>query len=167
MTRRSRGWAGLVLPLVLLLAVATASATDEREKHDDLQRLLRLAGSLNNAKQAIGLLMPQMIASFKKINPAIPDKVWTDAERIALEEVDRAIPDLEEPLIAIYGANFSAEEVKQLIAFYESPIGRKLVGQMPTILQQSVAVSQVWGSKIGERMKSRIREHAKQNGYEL
>jgi hypothetical protein len=79
----------------------------------------------------------------------------------------RSLPELEEPVIAIYDANFSADEIKQLVAFYQSPVGRKIVIQSPQLMQQSVAMGQSWGQQAGAHAIERIRAAAKQKGYDL
>jgi hypothetical protein len=158
--------ASIVLAL-FLLAATTGTSGMEREKHDDIQHMLQLTGALSIVKQTVDLMLPRVTASFKKINPNIPEKIWTEAQDVARVEIQLAVPELEEPLIAIYDANFTGEEIKQLLAFYESPVGRKIVSQQPAMLQQIFAVSQVWGQKISERVAARIRAHAKQKGYDL
>jgi len=79
----------------------------------------------------------------------------------------RSLPELEEPVIAIYDANFSADEIKQLVAFYQSPVGRKIVVQLPQLMQQSVTMGQAWGQQAGGRAVERIRALATQKGYDL
>ena len=79
----------------------------------------------------------------------------------------RSLPDLEEPIIAIYDANFSDDEIKQLVAFYQSPVGRKIVIQQPQLTQQSLTLGQSWGEQAAARAVERIRAAARQKGYEL
>ena len=79
----------------------------------------------------------------------------------------RSLPELEEPVITIYDDNFSADEIKQLVAFYEGPVGRKIVIQLPQVMQQSVTTGQSWGQQVGARAVERIRATAKQKGYDL
>src|SRR6516225_10241752 len=103
----------------------------------------------------------------KKQNREIPDAVWGQFTGICAEEMKRSLPELEEPIIAIYDANFSADEIKQLVAFYQSPVGRKIVIQLPQLMQQSVSMGQSWGQQAGARAVERIRALAKQKGYDL
>ncbi|MNT21075.1 hypothetical protein D3C72_1563990 [compost metagenome] len=42
----------------------------------------------------------------------------------------------------IYTSNFSESELKELIAFYESPLGRKVLDKMPALTQQSAQLTQ-------------------------
>jgi len=73
----------------------------------------------------------------------------------------RSLPELEDPVIAIYDANFSTDEIKQLVAFYQSPVGRKITVQLPQLMQQSVTMGQSWGQQARARAVERIRALAK------
>jgi len=62
---------------------------------------------------------------------------------------------------SIYDANFSADEIKQLVVFYQSPVGRKIVVQLPQLAQQIIAMGQSWGEQAGARAVERIRAAVK------
>ena len=79
----------------------------------------------------------------------------------------KSAPELKEPLITIYDTNFTTDEIKQLVAFYTSPVGRKLATQLPEIMQQTVVMAEAWGQRVGARVEERIRTVAKQKGYNL
>jgi hypothetical protein len=158
-----------VLLVVALLAVAPwagAMATDE-EKHQNIAKLVEMTGTLQNATALLDRMLPQMIDVIRKSNPEIPPQVLDALEKDGKDEFHKALPELIEPIIAIYDANYSAEEVRQLLDFYQSPLGRKMIERMPQITQQSMAVGSAWGQSAGERVAERIRVSAKQKGYDL
>lgn len=159
--------AGTTLLLVILAVPVQPIAAADDEKHENLRALLQTTGAMSNVRRVIDLTLPRLIATFKKINPNIPQNVWDEMQRVGGEEFRKSIPDLEEPLIAIYDANFSAEEVKQLLAFYRGPLGQKVITKVPEIMQQGLALGRVWGQQVGERAAARMRETAKQKGYDL
>ncbi|MNE88828.1 hypothetical protein D3C80_1861720 [compost metagenome] len=49
---------------------------------------------------------------------------------------------LKPELVKIYTSNFSEQELKDLIAFYESPLGKKVLEKMPSLTQQSAQLTQ-------------------------
>ena len=160
---------GRVVAVVMLitgLQIHDAAAMDT-EKHANIEALLTDTGMLTNMSRMIDLLIPQIMGSLKKENPKIPDAVWDEFTGMCTEEMKRSLPELEEPVIAIYDANFSADEIKQLVVFYQSPVGRKIVIQLPQLMQQSVAMGQSWGQQAGAHAIERIRAAAKQKGYDL
>ena len=45
-------------------------------------------------------------------------------------------------LITLYTTNFSEAELKGLIEFYQSPLGKKVMEKMPTLSAQSAQMTQ-------------------------
>lgn len=49
---------------------------------------------------------------------------------------------LEPDMIKLYTSTFSEAELQELMAFYQSPVGRKVLEKMPVLAAQSVQISQ-------------------------
>jgi len=163
-------YCGRIVAVIVLMISALQThgvAAMDAEKRANIEALLKDMGMLANMTQIIDLLTPQIIGNLKKINSEIPDTIWDEFTRVCNEEMKRSLPELEEPVIAIYDNNFSGDEIKQLVAFYQSPVGRKIVVQLPQLAQQIVAMGQSWGQQAGARAVERIRAAAKQKGYDL
>jgi uncharacterized protein len=56
---------------------------------------------------------------------------------------------LVDSLAPIYARRFSKAELEQLVAFYESPVGRHIVGEQGEIVQESQALGVRWGTRLG------------------
>jgi hypothetical protein len=159
---------GRVVAVVLMTVLQIHSvAAMDAEKRSNIEALLKEIGVLANLSRLIDVLAPQIIGSLRQENQKIPNALWDEFTGMCTEEMKRSLPDLEEPIIAIYDANFSADEIKQLAAFYQSPVGRKIVIQLPQLAQQTVAMGQSWGEQAGARAVERIRAAAKQKGFDL
>lgn len=63
-----------------------------------------------------------------------------------------------EMVIPIYERHFTHDEIEQLIAFYESPIGKKLIKVQPQITIESMTAGQEWAKELIERVKARLPE---------
>ena len=160
---------GRVVAVIMLITVPQAHsvAAMDAEKRANIEALLKDMGMLANMDRIIDILTPQIISSLRKVNQEIPDAVWDEFTGICTEEMKRSLPELEEPVIAIYDANFSADEIKQLVIFYQSPVGLKIAIQLPQLMKQSVTMGQSWGQQAGAHAIERIRAAAKQKGYDL
>jgi hypothetical protein len=163
---RRIGAAAGVLFWITLLPPQAAMAVDA-QKHADIQALMQETGMLANMNRTVELMMPQVIGNLKKINANIPQAAWDDFARLGTEEFKKSLAELEEPIIAIFDKNFTDDEIKQLTVFYKTPLGQKVVTQMPVVMQQSAQLGQTWGAQVGARVAERIRAAAKQKGYEL
>ena len=70
-------------------------------------------------------------------------------------------------IASVYAEVFSEDELRETIAFYKSPLGRKLLERMPDLMQKSMQISQdrmrevmPEMQKLGEQYGERIREAA-------
>lgn len=52
-------------------------------------------------------------------------------------------PDLKKAMMELYEKEFTAEEIKGLLAFYGTPLGQKALQRMPVLMQS--------GAKLGEK----------------
>ena len=114
----------------------------------DINKLMMLSGSNDLGMQ----LMDQLIGTFQKSNPEVPETFW---QRVKAEINSDGITDL---IVPVYEKYFSHEEIKQLIAFYETGIGKKLVASLPAIMQESITLGQEWGRQLGEKVIQQMRE---------
>jgi len=54
-------------------------------------------------------------------------------------------------MVPIYSRHYSQEEIAGLIAFYETPLGRKFVKDLPQITQEWIASFQTWIEALMEK----------------
>jgi len=70
------------------------------------------------------------------------------------KDFDATLPTLYEEIAKIYMETYTHEEVKQMLKFYDSPVGRKMASSMGEITKKSNAAGQEWGMELqGVMMK--------------
>lgn len=67
----------------------------------------------------------------------------------------------------MYAERFSEQEIKSLITFYKSPLGRKMVTDEPQIIDQSLRYVENWGGNLSEEVLSKFRDEMKKKGHDL
>lgn len=67
----------------------------------------------------------------------------------------------------IYASHFTEAELKQLLAFYQSPVGRKAITEEPKALDESMASGGQWGENLSDEVVVRIRDEMKKRGHDL
>ncbi len=148
----------ILLVLALLTANISFAQTTADSKSDttvvrdafsnDIYKLLELTGSAKIGVQ----VMAQMITSYKQAMPNIPGEFWTEL----MGEVDeQSLIDL---IIPIYKKHYTPEDVKALIAFYQTPIGKKTIAVLPKITADSMIAGRAWGLEIGAKVQAKIIE---------
>ena len=78
-------------------------------------------------------------------NPGIPAEFW---DRF-LAAVQERKGELEALFIPIYDRHFSADELRQLLAFFRSPIGQKMLTEQPAIAREAMDAGREWGQHLG------------------
>jgi hypothetical protein len=67
----------------------------------------------------------------------------------------------------IYASHFTEAELKQLVAFYQSPLGRKSVAEEPRITDESMAYAGRWGDDLSVEIISKMRAEMKKRGHDI
>lgn len=146
----------LLLALVLLCGFPVLAqqtpAGDAAAKEKDIRKLLELSGSAQIGQQVIG----QMMDTFKQMSPDVPESVWTDMKK---EFDPGTMVDL---IVPIYDRHFTHEDVKGLIAFYQTPLGKKMIATLPAIAQESMTAGQQWGMEIAQKMQQKLEAQKRQ-----
>ena len=138
--------------LVCILAFSSISLAQSDAKYEKtLKKMFKVSGS----EQAYATAITQMLPMFKKQYPDIDSKIWDELEK---EFESTSLNDLAELLVPVYQKHFTIKELKELISFYESPIGKKLAETNPAIMKESMEVGQKWGYQIGVNFKKKMEE---------
>ncbi len=94
--------------------------------------------------------MNQMLIPMKQAIPDVPDEFWTKF----LAKVDAN--ELVELIVPIYAKHFTHDEIKQLLAFYQTPLGQKMIANQPAIMQESMEAGQEWGGQLGRQVAKEL-----------
>ncbi|MBB6001395.1 DUF2059 domain-containing protein [Arcicella rosea] len=58
----------------------------------------------------------------------------------------------------MYTKYFTHSEIKELIAYHESPIGKKVIEKQPLILADSMQMGKEFGEKLGKKVYQQMLE---------
>ncbi|MEO6800230.1 MAG: DUF2059 domain-containing protein [Rhodanobacter sp.] len=88
----------------------------------------------------------QMSGMMGQALPCVPAAYWQDFVDASGSEqlLDRMVP--------VYQKHFTAEDVTGLLKFYKSPLGQKVITQMPVTMAEGMKIGQQWGRERGESM---------------
>ena len=114
----------------------------------DIRSLIEVSGGAALGRQ----MFEGMMASMKGGMPNVPPTFW-DA---ATKEFDPN--EFTDMLVPIYARYYTQDDIRQLIAFYQSPLGRKMVATNPMVVQDSMAAGQAWGQRLAERVIKKLQE---------
>lgn len=126
------------------------------EKAKNLHRLMELTGSHNIARQ----MREGLMASIKGNSPGVNGELEAKVFRIYEEEIERVftVERVEALIFPIYDKYFTDEEIVALIAFYESPLGKKTTSVLPQVVGESLAVGEKLGQEVQQSALERIQK---------
>lgn len=113
---------------------ATAQSTTA---NPDVKKMIQLIGANS-----------QMEMAKKQIGGMVP----ADKKDAFLKEFDVLVQPFFEKQEKYYQTQFTAEEIKQIIKFYESPLGKKYTEKNLKLAEENMADSQEMGMKMQELM---------------
>lgn len=120
---------------------AQVSAKPDEGRLAAAHRLLEASGSAELMLTAMKANIPVQRAAM----PQVPPAFWTRFEQRLVVEA----PAFLDSIAVVYAGAFTLQELQQLIAFYESPIGRRLRAVQPDLVAQSSQIGQRWGARLG------------------
>ena len=128
----------IILTFALVLIAQIGFSQDDAFKKDIL-KVIELSGSANSMK-----------AAKDQILKMVPQ----DKQAAFIIEFDSTLPSLYDKLAVIYMETYTKEDIKAMIAFYESPVGKKINEKSGELFEKSQAAGQEWGEGLqGMMMK--------------
>jgi len=129
-----------------VLALVTIVQAEDTERHALAEKLLAgmemqktIEKSFEMVKQMIPAQMKQMGVSDEASSGKAQEAMRKTMDLVMKE---MSWDKLKGDYISIYAETFTVEELKGLVQFYESPIGKKFIEKQPELMQRSMQISQ-------------------------
>ena len=75
--------------------------------------------------------------------------------------------ELMDQFARVYALNFTIEELQEIVAFYESPVGKKLATANATLNESLQMVMQVFETNLKTEFFAKVRAELKAGGYDV
>lgn len=172
--------AGAALALVVLTGAVPALAQDSSPFSmrgttgaEPSAAQLKLANELlvaNGEASSFDAIIPNVVeqtaASFVQANPDLIRDLREVARQLAPEYEGRR-GEIAQILARTYAATFSEAELSEMLAFYNSPVGRKLVAQRQELLDAGLRGIQAWSTAFAQEVEVRVRDEMKKRGFTI
>lgn len=142
-----RKWKGWGLSLALVASMGTASAATQPSE-EQVRQLMEVVG--------VGKMLSQMnsqaVTVMQQSLPCIPASYWQgymDANGTQ-QFIGRLVP--------IYQRHFSADEIDGMLKFYRSPLGQKVITEMPTTMGEANQAGLQWSKERSDQMIAELKQ---------
>ena len=156
--------------LVLLALAASAPASAQQPPSANaiaLAKEIIAAKASAESFEAVGpSVIEQAKGMFLQTNPALSK----DLNEVAAKLRTDLAPRFAQPLTdaaKLYASKFSESELKEVLAFYKSPVGKKVITEEPNILEQSMQNLDSWASALSEEIIGKMRTEMKKRGHDI
>lgn len=115
-------------------------------------------------------IVPGVIESAKNnylpTNPNL-GKELNDVATLLHKELDPKRNEIVTEVARVFAGRFTEQELKDLVAFYKSPLGKKVIAEEPLAIDASMQKAQAWADDLTEQVLNRFRVEMKKKGHDL
>lgn len=130
---------------------AQADAPEQAEK----QALVRRYFEVSQFEKIMNTMMESMMAPMMN-DPRIPPEKLPVLREAILEGFGNVVPQMMDAFVIQYAETFTLTELQELVAFYESPIGRSIMNKTLILTRQSGDMMERFGPIMEAEMRRQV-----------
>jgi hypothetical protein len=156
--------------MIALVPNVVGAADLNSEKRADIRKLIEMTGISKVGLQYANAVFENAAKSLKIAMPELSkqalSKMKADLESFFQEKLE-APGGMVDQLIPVYDKYWTHEEIKALIAFYQSYLGQKSVEISPKISDEAYVIGSTWGQSLGPEIVRRFQAMLKEQGLDV
>lgn len=154
----------------LSAAPAFAENAASSDRTADTRKLMDATGVLNFSQMVSQSIVMQFSKAMKARRADLPPEAYTivneEVNKLVGEEMTRKGGYIDQ-VIPIYNKYLTQDDVKGLLKFYASPLGKKMVATLPLLMRESMQVGQQWAQALGPKLEQRLKTKFAEKGISL
>jgi len=154
----------LMIIIVNPLRASCQESTIPKGLQNDIVRLLDMTGSGKLALQVGTAAANQIIDQIRAENPKVTENMITAVKDEISKLMAEKMPSFMGQIVKVYAKYFSHEEIKGLIAFYQTPLGQKTIRSLPQVVNESMLIGKAWAEGLEPELTRRIEARLKKDG---
>jgi uncharacterized protein len=155
--------------LVALALVTAATAQAQQPSAAALasaRELMELKGVKSMVEPVVAGVIQQTTGTILQTNPGLTKDLAEVSAQLRNEYQPRVAEMINE-IVQLYAQRFNEQELKDAVAFYKSPTGKKVLLEEPRILDATYARLQQWAIQFQNEVAARVRAEMKKRGHNL
>jgi uncharacterized protein len=130
------------------LSNAPALPPVSEEAHKQAAALTEMIGVNRQSTQLIGIMRGQMIQLVVRAGNKTPDDATKIVDEVLMPDFVAQQTELTNEIVDVWARDFTIDDLKGLQAFYQTPLGQKLIQTLPEVTQQGMQTGQAWGQRV-------------------
>jgi hypothetical protein len=105
--------------------------------------------------------------TFIPTNPGLTREL-TDVAAMLHKELDaKSSSEVMDQIARSYASRFTEQELKDLLAFYKTPLGQKVIKDEPLAIDEGLKSAERWAQAYSETVMARMRSEMQKKGHSL
>jgi hypothetical protein len=160
-----------IIALVAIAIVKPAAAQAPAAKPSPTALLL--AKQIVELKGVKQMMDPVAVGVVEKVKSVIMQQnfMWQkDINEVTVQlhkEFDSRSGELVDSAARAYASHFTEPELKQILAFYQSPVGQKMIVVEPKAIEDSMRDASTWADDLSVDVMNRMRAEMKKRGHDI
>jgi hypothetical protein len=171
---RSLPAAGLAVALALIVAPAAAQAPPAAVTGKPASPAAIAAAkeilTIKNAYAMYSNAVPGLVEKTKNVLLGANLNYQKDLNEVAVivaKNLAGREKEIGEGMAKVYANEFTEQELKDLVTFYKSPLGQKLLASEPRAIQFSMSYMNQWAQVFAETVNAAFRGEMRKRGKEI
>ena len=142
-------------PFLLTVFIALTASFSFGQGNDDYKSSLKKLMQISGTEVVYKGALIQMTTMFKQQQPNVPTTFWDEftAEAATTDSFNQLL----NLMLPIYKKHLTETDLIGVIAFYETPVGKKFAEKAPLITLESMLAGQEWGKQLGEKIVTKLK----------
>jgi hypothetical protein len=163
---RKHSWMLTVCLMVGLFAAPARAQTPSPDALAAARELIVALGGADQIKATMPIVMKNLKPAIVQNRPEV-ERDYDAMLPLMLQTFNTRVNEVIEQIAALYARNFTADELREAVAFYRGPTGQKFVQKLPAVLQESMALGQRFGQSIASELRGRMIDELRKRGHNI
>jgi len=164
-THRAGRWAAVAFALAIASPAAHAQQPSVAAM-STAKELVAVTGATTLFNPLIAGVVEQAKMLFLQQNPSLAKDLNEIATKLRSDLAPR-FDELVNEVARNYATLLTEQELKDVLAFYKSPAGQKLITEQPKVVEASMKFAQTWANGLSDQVIATMREELKKKGHAL
>ena len=130
------------------------------------KQLIETTGATAVFNPLIAGVVEQAKLLFLQQNPSLAPDLNEVAAKIR-KDLQPRFSEITDAVAKTYASNFTEQELKDILAFYQTPTGKKFLVAQPKVIETSMAFAGDWANKLSDEVIAKMRDEMKKRGHAL
>jgi hypothetical protein len=129
--------------------------------------LMRASGADAMSDQILSQVNRQLVAVLAQASNKSPQEVLAVVDEVLMPEFRRRQPEMIDKMAEAWASALTPAELRELAAFYASPIGKRMVAVTPQVMNQLMILGMHWGQQVAQDAIAKHSEALRARGLSL